>query len=67
VAAYALYELSIAKNPSSSNPALNYRTNLTASMKLPEFGAAQELVVELARPGNLLKALDRFAKSPGGN
>ena len=61
VAAYALFNLSAANDPSSDNNATANRNRLANSMSGREIEAAQALTHELAKPGNLIKALDRHA------
>ncbi len=63
IAAYALFNLSASINP-SNNSAQN-RAILAKLMSNKEVDAAQDLTREIAKPGNLLKALDNFAKNPG--
>lgn len=62
VIAYALYTVSSAGEP-RGNPASGHRTALAASMSAAEIEAAESLALELAKPGNLSAALDRFAAS----
>jgi TPR repeat protein len=64
VIAYALYNLSAANDPSSDNKATNNRTGLIENMTVPETEAAQNLTREMAKSGNLLKALDQYMKRP---
>jgi len=61
VAAYALYNLSAANG---AEKATAYRTELVPSMSNKEIEAAQALTRELGKPGNLLKALDKYIKKP---
>ena len=65
VVAYALYDLSAEGDPSSENNATANRTSLAKSMTKQEMEAAQALSQELAKPGNLTKALDRYVGSVG--
>ena len=64
VIAYALYNLSAATDPSNANKATENRSNRGSSMSPKEIDAAQNLTRELQKPGNLLKALDKYAKNP---
>lgn len=64
VAAYALYNVSAASDPSDENRAAGHRARLAESMPTREIEAAQDLSREIAKPGNLLKALDRYVKNP---
>jgi TPR repeat protein len=63
VVAYALYSISASINPSNMNPATENRTTLAESMSQKEFQAGQDLTREMAKPGNLLTALDTFVKN----
>lgn len=63
VVAYALYNLSASIDPSSANKATNNRANLADSMTNREIEAAQALTRELAKPGNLSKALDQYIQA----
>ena len=64
VVAYALYNLSAANDPSSENIATSHRTYLAGKMPTQEIDAAQDLTREMARPNNLLTALDNYARHP---
>ena len=64
VAAYALYTVSAQREP-QGNPAIGHRTRLAAGMSAAEIDRATALAREMAKPGNLLKALDQHLKSPG--
>ena len=57
VAAYALYTLSAATDPSPNNSASGYRAEVSKYMSAKEIEAGQALTREIAKPGNLLKAL----------
>ena len=61
VVAYALYNVA-AVDSSSENRAAANRTRLAKTMSNPEIEAAQALTRELAKPGGLLKDLDRYRK-----
>lgn len=63
VAAYALYNLSASIDPSDTNPATANRARLSKLMSNMGIEAAQNLTREIARPGNLLKALDKYANN----
>ena len=65
VAAYALFNLSEANDPSSANKGRENRTHLAETLSPQEMEAGQALTRELGRPGNLLKALDRYIKTKG--
>lgn len=60
VVAYALYNLSAAQAPSYNTGAAYKRATLANEMTAKEIEAAQKLTREMAKPGNLLKALDRY-------
>ena len=64
VVAYALYNLSAANDPSSTNIAASHRTYLTGKMPAHEIDAAQALTREMAKPNNLLSALDGYVRRP---
>jgi len=64
VIAYALYNLSAANNSSKENKAIANRAELAESMAAKEIEAAQTLTREIAKLGNLQKALDSYAKNP---
>ena len=67
VAAYALYVTAAANDASIDNRTAPERTALARSMSAKEKEAAERLIRELARPGNLVNALKaRDASSPGG-
>jgi len=59
-----LYNVSAAKYPSADNPAIPSRTGLTKNMSAKEMEAAQKLTRELAKPKNLLVALDKYIEKP---
>ena len=67
VVAYALYNLSATNYPTKENPAIANRAKLTKSMTAKQVDAAQALTREMAKQGNLLKALDQYVKSPTVN
>lgn len=60
VAAYALYTASAGADASRGNPAPGHRAQLANSMSAGEIEIAKALSVEMAKPGNFGKALDRF-------
>jgi hypothetical protein len=62
VAAYALYNLSAALDSSSGNNASSNRSKIAASMSAADIEAAQTLSRDMAKPGNLLAALDAHLK-----
>jgi TPR repeat protein len=64
VVGYALYNLSASIDPSDKNSATANRAAVVTSMPTKEIEAAQNLTREIAKPGNLLKALDKYAKNP---
>lgn len=64
VVAYALYNLSAAKDTSEGNKAPGNRMVLADLMATKEIVAAQNLTREMAKQGNLLKALDQYVKRP---
>jgi hypothetical protein len=64
VVAYALYNLSAAGDPSESNGASGNRSAIMESMTNREIEMAQQLTREMAKPGNLLKALDNYMTRP---
>ena len=64
VIAYALYNRSAANNPSKYNDAVADRAKLVESMSAKEIEAAQNLTRNMEKPGNLVKALDAYAKNP---
>lgn len=64
VVAYALYNLSAASDPSEENNAPRNRTKTADLMTTKEITAAQDLTREMAKQGNLLKALDGYIKKP---
>lgn len=64
VAGYALMNLSAASDKSVEGGASNLRENLSELMSDKEIEAAQSLTRELAKPGALLKALDKYIKRP---
>jgi TPR repeat protein len=57
IVAYALFDLSATNDPSKDNFALENRSILVKQMSAGELNAGQRLSREMARPGNLLKAL----------
>jgi TPR repeat protein len=63
VVAYALYTVS-AENEPRGNPSLGHRARLSQGMKAEDIGRAAKLAREMAKPGNLLKALDQHLKNP---
>ncbi|OLP04663.1 tetratricopeptide repeat protein, partial [Rhodoferax antarcticus] len=65
VVAFALFNLSAANDPSADNKATGNRTSLTEKMSNKEIEAAQDLTRELAKPKNLLAALDKYIKKRG--
>ena len=66
VAAYAFFNLSAADDPSEHYvaSAKANRTKLAKSMSASQIDAGQALTRELAKPGNLLKALDAYTRLP---
>lgn len=64
VVAYALWNLSASNNPPNKNEASANRARMEMMMPTREIKAAQNLTREIAKPGNLLKALDKYAKNP---
>lgn len=64
VVAYALYNLSAANDPSSTNIAASHRAYLAREMLAQEIDAAQNLTREMAKPNNLLNALDNYVRHP---
>ena len=64
VIAYALYNLSATNDPSKENKAVANRAELAESMSVKEIEAAQTLTRDIAKPGNLPKALDAYARKP---
>lgn len=64
VVAFALYNLSAANGPSAEKTATANRTGLAEKMSNKEIEAAQDLTRELAKPKNLLVALDKYIKKP---
>jgi hypothetical protein len=67
IAAYALYNLSSSVNDplkdylgENYNPAIAYSAVLIEEMSADELSAGQRLSREMAKPGNLLKALDAY-------
>ena len=62
--AYALWSVSAAGDPGRENPAAAHRTELAESFPPKVLDAAQALAAELAKPGNLLKAIQTFLKNP---
>ena len=63
VVAYALYSLSATIDPSEINKASNNRKTLSELMQAKENLAAQKLTREMSKPGNVLKALDKYEKN----
>lgn len=59
-AAYALFNISSVGNPSSSNPAIERRAALTLLLSAQEIASAQALANEMAKPNNLIKALNQY-------
>jgi hypothetical protein len=64
VVAYALYSLSAAADPSSTNNAPENRTALASEMTKKMLVAAKSLTSEMGRRGNLLMAIDAYVKNP---
>jgi hypothetical protein len=64
VIGYALYNLAASNDASADQKAKDNRTNLAGSMSAKEIEVAQDLTRELIKPGNFLKALDKYAKNP---
>ena len=64
VVAYALYNLSTSGDPSEANKASQNRTRMAESMNPRELEAGQDLTRELAKPGDFLKALDKYTSKP---
>lgn len=62
VAAYALYNISAANDPASTNLATKNRMKVMEAMSPKEIEAGQALTRELSKPGNFLNALDANAK-----
>ncbi len=61
VVAYALYNVSAARDPTLKTTAVN-RENLAKRLSDKEIAAAQDLAQELSKPKNLLAALDRYLR-----
>lgn len=59
-AAYALFNISSVGNPSSSNPAIEKRAALIRLLSAQEIASAQALANEMAKPSNLIKALNQY-------
>lgn len=65
VVAYALYNLSASGNSSERNKdAQENRKRIGDSMTKKEIVAGQDLSSKMVEPGNLLKAIDEYAKNP---
>ncbi len=64
VAAYALYTVSV-ERVAQGNPAAGHRAQLARGMTSADIERATALAREMARPGQLLDALDRHLKKPG--
>jgi len=64
VVAYAFFNLSAASDPSEDGNAPKNRTKTADLMPTKEIVAAQDLTREMAKQGNLLKALDGYIKKP---
>lgn len=60
VVSYALYTLSAATEHSPSALASPYREQLSAKMTPQSLADAENLVIEMQKPGNLLTALDTY-------
>ena len=60
IVAYALFNLSGAIDSSSQNSAIGKRNDLVKMMTSRQTEAGQTLTREMARPGNLVTALDRY-------
>lgn len=58
VVAYALYNLSVSIDSSNGNFAKENRGKVSAQMSHSEIEAGEALSLEMAKPGNLLRALD---------
>lgn len=65
VVAYALYNLSSAGDSSENNKeAKQNRIRIEQTMSKKEIHAAQDLSSKMAKPGEFLKALDKYSKKP---
>lgn len=64
VLAYALFSLATAGDTSSENKAMESRAKLAESMASKDIKVAQDLAREMAKPGNFLRALDKYLKRP---
>jgi hypothetical protein len=63
VIAYALYNLSSANDPKTTNNAVNNRNNLAKDLTAKELEAGQALTAKLAQSGMFIKALDAADKA----
>jgi TPR repeat protein len=65
IAAYALFGLAMANDPSDANYSKDGQTDLVKNMAANEIKTAEDLTREMAKTGNLLNALDQYIqKSP---
>jgi uncharacterized protein len=64
VVAFALFNLSAANASYAEEEITTNRTSLAENMSNREIAAAQDLTRELAKPKNLLLALDKYIKKP---
>jgi hypothetical protein len=64
VIAYALYNLSASIAPTDDSLASNNRSSLVNNMTPSEIAAGQALTLEISKPGNLTKALEKYLMHP---
>jgi TPR repeat protein len=60
IVAYAFYSLSAAGDSSGANRAAGNLARLSGTLSAREIEAAKEVAREMSKPGNLLKALDKY-------
>jgi uncharacterized protein len=64
VIAYALYSLSASNAPSADGEAAANLKELSSSMAPAEIAAGQSLLLEMKKPGMLLKTLNKYSDKP---
>lgn len=61
--AHAMFNLSALGDPSPGNVAIRKRSSLNLEMSSRETMSAQALAIEMARPNNLIRALERYLET----
>jgi TPR repeat protein len=62
IIAYALFNASVSKDPSSMNPASRNATELASELSPKEIKTGRDLAQELSKPGSVMKSIDEFTQ-----